>query len=310
VTLRSGGLFSGSGILEEVIRDLFGAQPAWFCEYEPPTESTPKPTQAAARLLAHRYPGVPNLGDITRVDWAATAPVDLLAGGFPCTDVSTAGKRAGLKPGTRSGLWSHMAYAIAQLHPKLVVIENVRGLLSADASCDLEPCPWCVGDSEGRPLRALGAVLGDLAQLGYDARWVGLPASDVGAPHERWREFITARPTADHHRIGPVRARRTRGRWPGPTDNPGPSGGPVWDIYGPAIRRWEAVIGRPAPDPILTGPRGGVRLSPRFGEWLMGWPAGWVTEVPGISSADQIKILGNGVVPQQAAAALTYLLGG
>ena len=62
--------------------------------------------------------------------------------------MSHAGKRAGLRPDTRSGLWTHMAYVIGQLRPALVVIENVRGLLSARAAGDLEPCPWCVGDGE------------------------------------------------------------------------------------------------------------------------------------------------------------------
>ncbi|MGF3054795.1 DNA cytosine methyltransferase [Microbacterium sp. YY-03] len=131
-------------------------------------------------------------------------------------DVSTVGKQAGLAPGTRSGLWSHMAEAIDVLKPQLVVIENVRGLLSSpavraplegkdDAQRDpefathgdatvrnLEPDSWGLGDFPARPLRAAGAVLGDLADLGMDARWIGLPASLVGAPHHRYRIFIFA----------------------------------------------------------------------------------------------------------------------
>ncbi|MEU1627353.1 DNA cytosine methyltransferase [Streptomyces sp. NPDC020096] len=79
--------------------------------------------------------------------------------------------------------------------------------------------------------------------------------------------------------------------------------------YGPAIRRWEHVIGRPAPCPTEPGTRGNRRLSPAFAEWLMGLPAGWVTAVDGIPRKEQLKILGNGVVPQQAHHAYGLLLG-
>lgn len=68
------------------------------------------------------------------------------------------------------------------------------------------------------------------------------------------------------------------------------------------------MLGRPAPAPTELAPRGGQRLSPEFVTWLMGWPAGWVTDVPGVSRNDALRICGNGVVPQQAAAALRWLL--
>lgn len=79
--------------------------------------------------------------------------------------------------------------------------------------------------------------------------------------------------------------------------------------YAPAIARWERVLGRPAPAPTEPTGRGGAhRLSPRFVEWLMGLPEGHVTGVPGLTRNAQLKALGNGVVPQQATAALTHLL--
>jgi DNA (cytosine-5)-methyltransferase 1 len=81
-----------------------------------------------------------------------------------------------------------------------------------------------------------------------------------------------------------------------------------WGKYGPAIRRWEAVLGRPAPAPTEPNRNGNPRLNPEFSSWLMGWPPGWVTDVPGVSRNDQLRIIGNGVVPQQATAALTWLL--
>lgn len=186
-----GSLFTGYGGLDQgAERALLAAgarsvRVAWVADIDP----------GASRILAHRYPGIPNLGDITRVDWSTVEPVDICTGGFPCQDVSCAGKRAGLRPDTRSGLWAQMAYAISILRPRLVVAENVRGLLSGPAHSDVEPCPWCLGD-DGREsaLRALGAVLGDLADIRYDAQWVGLRASDVGAPHARFQVFITAHP--------------------------------------------------------------------------------------------------------------------
>ncbi|MGP3775452.1 DNA cytosine methyltransferase [Streptomyces sp. SDT5-1] len=100
--------------------------------------------------------------------------------------------------GTRSGLWLHVVRAIEALKPCLVVIENVRGLLTSPAGSpgDVEPCPWCLGDTSGKPaVRALGAVLGSLADLGFDARWCVVRASDVGAPHRRERVFLAAWPT-------------------------------------------------------------------------------------------------------------------
>lgn len=306
--MRQGGLFEGYGGLSMAVAEVLGADLAWYSEHEPATKSNPKPTQAAARLLAYRHPGVPNLGDITAIDWASAPPVDVLTGGFPCQDVSLAGQRRGIRPDSRSGLWTHMAYAIDQLRPRLVVIENVRGLLSADAACDLEPCPWCLGDDEGRPLRALGAVLGDLAELGYDARWCGLRAADVGAPHGRFRVFVVARPAADAHGPG----LEVRGGFPRPrarvTAQRGGRSAPSWGEYEPAIRRWELILGRPAPAPTQTGRGGGQQLSPRFVEWLMGLPEGHVTAVPGLTHKEQLGRLGNGVVPQQAAAALRHLL--
>ncbi|WP_205879339.1 DNA cytosine methyltransferase [Leucobacter triazinivorans] len=96
-------------------------QTLWFSEINEPV----------ARVFSHHWPDAPNLGDITTIEWSTVPPVDILCGGFPCQDVSTVGKMAGLKPGTRSGLWAHMATAIDALQPDWVVIENVRGLLSA-----------------------------------------------------------------------------------------------------------------------------------------------------------------------------------
>jgi DNA (cytosine-5)-methyltransferase 1 len=185
--VKIGSLFSGYGGLDLAVMNVTGAEVAWHCEWE----------DAPSKILDKHFLGVPNYKDVTKVDFTSVEPVDILTGGFPCQDLSLAGKRAGLKDGTRSGLWSEFARAIEELKPRLVVIENVRGLLSATATNPhLEQCAWCMGESgDGEPpLRALGAVLGDLADLGMDAKWTGVRAADAGAPHNRFRVFIIAYP--------------------------------------------------------------------------------------------------------------------
>lgn len=181
--MRWGSVCTGYGGLDMAAVELLGGEPAWVADNDP----------AASKVLAHHWPAVPNLGDITAVDWSAVEPVDGMTGGTPCQDLSTAGKRAGMRAGTRSGLWHAMCDAIEVLRPRLVLWENVRGALSARADSAVERCPGCVGDGDDGPvLRALGRVLGDLSSLGYDAVWCCLPAAAVGCAHLRWRVFVAA----------------------------------------------------------------------------------------------------------------------
>jgi DNA (cytosine-5)-methyltransferase 1 len=350
--LRIGSLFAGYGGLDLAVEHVFNAKTIWFSEINEPV----------ARVFALHWPDAPNLGDITGISWSQVEPVDILIGGFPCQDVSTVGKRAGLAPGTRSGLWAHMATAIDALHPEWVVIENVRGLLSSPATRpptegndyaqrnpdpatlrNLEPDPWDLGDSATRPLRAAGAVLGDLADLRMDARWIGLPASLVGAPHPRFRIFILAHrndTVPNPARIGLHPRRRNPGQGEGQTRNDravSPDhrlhaprtewlaqqerriGDAVladrghlhrWGRYADAIARWEHITGRPAPTPALLNQNSGPRPSPEFVEWLMGLPARWVTGPTATLTANQqITALGNGVLPLQAMLAIRALVG-
>lgn len=245
--MKVGALFAGYGGLDLGVEAATGATPAWFSEYDP----------APSRILAHRWPDVPNHGDITAIDWSAVEPVDILTGGFPCQDVSHAGLRRGLRPDTRSGLWSHFALAIRELAPSLVVIENVRGLLSAEAHSSVEPDPWDLGGPERRgrpPLRALGAVLGDLADLGYDARWAGVRAADAGAPHGRFRVFVVAYP-AD------ARGDRLPGGW-----EPGRPGRQQPDGRAGAGPRPPADPGRLERDPRDRNRPDGTESGGAFGE--------------------------------------------
>ena len=272
--------------------------------------------------------------------------------------------------GTRSNLWVNMREAIATIQPRLVVWENVQGALSAAAysSSDMEPGQGFLGGGGGH-LRALGRVLGDLAEIGYDARWATLRASEVGAPHHRARVFLIAYP-ADSGCVG-LQAARWGGGYgtqvtgtvggegtlpelehlPTPQARDGLGGGQHPDIresgghavtmrdigielgelahlptpnmmdhlpardggiygrYEPVVRRWETVTGTIAPPPTELNTNGKPQLNIEFASWMMGLPKGWVTGVPGLSRAHQLKAIGNGVVPQQAAAALLLLKG-
>jgi DNA (cytosine-5)-methyltransferase 1 len=183
--MKIGSLFSGYGGLDLAVSKVTGAEVAWHCEWE----------DAPSKVLEAHFPGVPNYRDVSKVDWEAVEPVEILTGGFPCQDLSLAGKRKGLQEGTRSGLWSEFYKAITIIKPKLVVIENVRGLLSAKADSGMEYGTEVMDKLKGQPaLRALGAVLGDLAEIGYDAKWTGVRASDAGAAHQRFRVFVVAYP--------------------------------------------------------------------------------------------------------------------
>lgn len=182
-----GSLFTGYGGLDMGVAMALDpdARVAWTSDVE----------KGPCRLAQVRWPGTPNLGDITQIDWKAVEPVDIICGGSPCQDLSLAGKRAGMATGTRSGLWESMAAAIETIRPRLVVWENVLGALSARAYSPVESEPWLLGnESAGPALRAAGRVCGDLASLGYDCRWAVVRASDAGAPHQRARLFIIGYP--------------------------------------------------------------------------------------------------------------------
>ncbi|MFB6666534.1 DNA cytosine methyltransferase [Streptomyces parvus] len=368
--LRIGSVCSGYRGLDIGVETVFGGSTAWVADNDP----------GASRILAHHLPGVPNLGDITAVDWQNVEPVDVLCGGYPCQPFSTAGHRKGTADARH--IWPHIARALRVLRPRYAVFENVAGHLS-------------LGFTD---------VLADLAALGFDAEWCTLRASDIGAAHQRNRLFVLARP-ADTGSPGLARRRTTRAashrdrvaatdpvdlrgdgagargagrdepaarrlaaadtagvgerepadealavagsrearQEPGSRDGlasahaaghgrhegrglthggDGPAGaigqgeparggaervpdaGTEWGEYAEAVARWETVTGCRAPGPVDDL----GRLNPPFVEWLMGLPSGHVTAVPGLSRTAQLKALGNGVVPQQATAALRLLL--
>jgi DNA (cytosine-5)-methyltransferase 1 len=348
VRVSAGSLCTGIGGLDLAVEAHFGAELAWYAEVEP----------APCTVLEREWPGVPNVGDLTAVDWSGVEPVDVLTAGYPCQPFSHAGKRKGSEDVRH--LWPFIAEAVRVLRPRWVVLENVAGHLTL----------------------GFGDVLRDLAEAGFDAEWCLLRASDVGAPHRRERLFVVAtdasgagagrnvgavprqaqegrragadvRPAVDDGAaptaatdLGHERCGDAWGRWAGSADRDRPdadtagggeqdgsfgcddlqfgavdragdrdrpgsasegvrhlgrtAGVLAWGPYEPAIRRWEVVLGRPAPAP--TDDRG--RLSPPFVEWMMGYPEGWTA---GLTRTQALKALGNAVVPQQGLAALREL---
>ena len=159
--LTVGSLFSGVGLCDLGL-SWAGMRHAFFCEVDPFCRS----------VLAKHWSDVPIYNDVRSLNGADLPHIDILCGGFPCQDVSSGGKRAGIKEGTRSGLWYEYSRLIGEIRPRYAIIENVRGLLS----CGIE------------------IVMRDLAALGYDAEWEVLPAAALGAPHHRERVFIVAYP--------------------------------------------------------------------------------------------------------------------
>ncbi len=153
-----GSLFSGIGGM-----DLGLERAGWECRWQ--VEIDPY----CSRVLAKHWPDVPRYGDIRTVTGDELAPVDLIAGGFPCQDISDAGKRVGID-GERSSLWGDMARIVGVVRPRFVLVENVSALLD----------------------RGMGRVLGDLAALRFDAEWSVLSACSMGASHTRERVFIVA----------------------------------------------------------------------------------------------------------------------
>jgi len=190
-----GSLFAGIGGIEKGLEDTGHFKTVWQVENDP----------YCLKVLAKHWPKVPRYkdirdctGKISDTSDKGSHPrknklqyVDLICGGFPCQDISNAGKRKGIK-GKRSGLWSEMARLVREVRPRYVLVENVSALLIPIRKKGI----W----EEYAPIHT---VLGDLATIGYDAQWDCVPASAVGAPHRRDRVFIVAyaRDIADKQQI-------------------------------------------------------------------------------------------------------------
>lgn len=163
--MNVGSLFSGIGGIE-IGFEREGFKTEWFIENNLYCQT----------ILKKQFPGTIIYGDITKINFADLPRVDILTGGFPCQDISQAGKGIGIT-GSRSSLWKYYCEAIRTIRPKYAVIENVSMLAR----------------------RGLNVVLSDLAKIGYDAEWYNISASSIGANHRRERLIIIAYPNSQRH---------------------------------------------------------------------------------------------------------------
>jgi DNA (cytosine-5)-methyltransferase 1 len=304
-------LCSGVRALDKAVHQLTGAETAVYAENDP----------HAAAVMARLLPDVENLGGIDTVDWPALARrypnVRTVTAGWPCQGISNNGHRLGLDD-PRSGLWRNVYSAIDAINPDEVFLENVAALKR----------------------RGLDVVADHLNGRGYDLYWTITHASSVGAPmtRARWLGYaipgagVTVEVPAPAPTVAPVPH-----LLPTPKATDGPNGGPNqrdgagnyylpalavrldadWRVpetgqdFGPAIRRWERILGRSAPAPaspsLTARPKGAMRFCPRFAEWLMGLDEGLITSHDDMPRPEQIKRAGNSVVTLQAVAAYQAL---
>lgn len=312
---RVGSIATGIGGLERGLAAAVpGAAPVWVADPDPDAEL----------VLARRFPGVPNHGDVRGLDWSAVEPVDVITAGPPCQPHSAMGKQEGAADAR--DLWSDVLDAVEHLRPRLFVLETVPGAR-----------------------RELGLVLGRLARLGFVAEWGGVSAAHAAAPHRRARLWLCARPPApdaegERGRAAAAQADAVtdgaghgEGRRPprglavrgaaraqphyldgldgldpvlGTAEDDGGrvdhalADGAEWGPYGPAVEHWTECLGRRPPRPLdALG-----RVNAAFTEWMLGYPRGWVTDVPGVTARAARRLLGNSVCPQAAELALALLL--
>lgn len=160
-------LFSGIGGFSLGLERTGGFETVAFCEIDP----------FCQKVLKKHWPNVPIFEDVRTLNYDGS--IDVITGGFPCQDISCAGKKAGISSETRSGLWSEIVRLTSNLRPKFIIVENVSNLL--------------IGPANARG-RWFGRILGDLAAIGYNAEWHCIPASRLGAPHARERIWVIAYP--------------------------------------------------------------------------------------------------------------------
>lgn len=309
--MKIGSLCTGYGGLDLAVETFFNAEMVWCAEND----------KYASKVIEARF-NKPNLGDIKQIDWGSIEPIDILTAGYPCQPFSHAGHRKG--ENDERHIWPHILKGISILRPKFIILENVRGHLS-------------LGFKE---------VLSDLAENGYDAKWRIVRASDVGAPHQRARLFIIAysnseglqrtRHKADDFTDGFTsntncdaceKSRRadreistkSRGLQAGQdigqarsehrcsckvscnTNNQYQSyNREMSELGGRFASRCEMSM-QDIPNALVDD-----KLNAKFVEYMMGLPGGWVTDLD-LSRSQQLKMLGNGVVPQQAYYALELL---
>jgi DNA (cytosine-5)-methyltransferase 1 len=253
MTMTIGSLFSGIGGLELGLEWAGLGPTLWQVEREP----------YAQTILARHWPDATRYDDVCAVGGQDLARVDVMCGGFPCQDISFAGKGAGLA-GARSGLWSEYVRIVREVRPRFVIVENVAALLG----------------------RGLGRVLGDLAESGYDAWWDCVPASACGAPHRRDRLFVVA------YSASARCEREARARVQGPWRAPIGSASYLGSVRGNGSN--EPDMGRTV-NGISRGLDGHWPAGPGQEQYAWEFPR-TSPKVP--NRQNRLKCLGNAVVPQ------------
>jgi DNA (cytosine-5)-methyltransferase 1 len=220
--LTFGSLFAGIGGI-----DLGFERAGMVCKWQVEIDDY------ARRVLEKHWPDVRRHDDVRTWPQPDTGYVDIIAGGFPCQDVSAAGKRVGIN-GERSGLWFEMLRVVRQLRPRIVVVENVAGLLD----------------------RGAGEVYGSLAEIGFDARGEVLSSCMFGASHARERVFLVARTDSE-----PWRRQRWWQRFTGESPQ-------EWDVCEREIEPRVARMADGIPNRLDRCEKLGNAVDPRVAEWI------------------------------------------
>lgn len=233
-----GSLFAGIGGMDLGL-ERAGMVCRWQVEIDPFCQS----------ILKKHWPEVPKYGDIKEI--TELESVDIIAGGFPCQDISIAGRGAGIS-GPRSGLWREMLRTYCLVRPRFLLVENVAALLN----------------------RGMGSVLGDLAESGADAEWGCVSTSQLGSPSKRERVFILAYSAVNRleGHIGSVIPQVSQDRSPQALD--------AWNTSSSPFRDWGKLL---AESRIIRVPGGfakrldkpkerlrviGNSVSPQVAEWI------------------------------------------
>lgn len=228
--LTVGSLFAGIGGFDLGL-ERAGMRSVWQSEIDPYCQ----------RVLAKHWPDVLRVPDVRDVGQGSVPWVDVICGGFPCQDISVAGRGAGIR-GEKSGLWSEMFRVVDELRPRYLVVENVAALVS----------------------RGLDVVLSDLASIGFDAEWDCLRASDFGAPHRRERFWLVAYSNEGNGQAGlgdqPQWSREVQAL------NAGQSTG-IWLQAPAATTRMDDGLSRGLDDGARSGALGNA-LVPQIAEWI------------------------------------------
>lgn len=327
--MRIASLCSGYGGLDLAVADFFDADVAWHCEYD----------AAPSKILAHHWPAIPNHHNVRDLalrmalgDTSIDQNIDILTAGYPCQPFSAAGRRQGTNDDRH--LWPWIREAIRLLRPKFVVLENVAGHRSLGFDRVLGDLAEDGYDAAWTSIRA-----SDVGAPHHRERLfiLAYPAGNGGLTEVLGVFLPTPRVSDSNgvgvHGTGGLDLRTAIDLLPTPQASDGTSGGAShpdkrvkegghgmsirdyallaeepsrWGKYEAAIQRWERLT-RPAPPPTEPNRNGKPRLNAAFAQWMMGLPDGWVTDVPDLTRADQLKAVGNGVVPQQAFSALGRL---